>query len=82
MGLPPSPAMVTAPLGFEDAAVLGFFIYKYRISSSSFTHLSLTQLHRETPLPITFKFFSFSHHLLKLFYYKYFLGSLDIRETC
>jgi len=32
MGLPPSPAVVMAQLGFEDAAVLDFSIYTFFIS--------------------------------------------------
>jgi len=64
VGLPPTPATVTAPLGFEDAVVLGFFIYKYRIPSSCFTLLSLTVLHPLETLyrasSPSFPFFTFS----------------------
>jgi len=43
-GLPPSPAAMTTQLGFEDAAVLGFSIYKYCIPLLQKTNLSLTLL--------------------------------------
>ena len=83
VGLPPSPTAVMAQLGFEDAAVLGFSIYKYLMHLLQNTHISLTFfIFLNPPPPCTFPLHSPFHLLFFLSWfilllYNYFFGFIE-----